>query len=110
MILFNIKTKLFLVLVLVSIVPIIVVSVSSYRSYTKLVNEQTTLVTSTTIGNSVKSMEEILQNIDRISVTLLQQSSNATAYSTVSDELIKLNGTNDQYEIFMILQQIEIDL
>ncbi|MET1168225.1 sensor histidine kinase, partial [Bacillus velezensis] len=87
MILFNIKTKLFLVLVLVSIVPIIVVSVSSYRSYTKLVNEQTSLVTSTTIGNSVKSMEEILQNIDRISVTLLQQSSNATAYSTVSDEL-----------------------
>ncbi|MGE6664557.1 sensor histidine kinase [Paenibacillus xylanexedens] len=108
MILFNIKTKLFLVLVLVSIVPIIVVSVSSYRSYTKLVNEQTSLVTSTTIGNSVKSMEEILQNIDRISVTLLQQSSNATAYSTVSDELIKLNGTNDQYEIFMIRSKLKL--
>ncbi|GGH43820.1 histidine kinase [Paenibacillus silvae] len=108
MILFNIKTKLFLVLVLVSIVPIIVVSVSSYRSYTKLVNEQTSLVTSTTIGNSVKSMEVILQNIDRISVTLLQQSSNATAYSTVSDELMKLNTTNDQYEIFMIRSKLKL--
>lgn len=108
MILFNIKTKLFMVLVLVSIIPIIVVSVSSYRSYTKLVNEQTSLVTSTTIGNSIKSMEEILQNIDRISVTLLQQSSNATAYSTVSDELIKLNHTNDQYEIFMIRGKLKL--
>ncbi|MBY0204523.1 sensor histidine kinase [Paenibacillus cucumis (ex Kampfer et al. 2016)] len=108
MILFNIKTKLFLILVLVSIIPIIVVSLSSYRSYTKLVNEQTSLITSTTIGNSVKSMEEILQNIDRISVTLLQQSSNATAYSTVSDELTKLNDTNDQYDIFMIRSKLKL--
>ncbi|MEF3355389.1 sensor histidine kinase [Paenibacillus sp. GYB006] len=108
MFLFNIKTKLFLVLVLVSIVPIVVVSVSSYRSYTKLVNEQTSLVASTTIGNSVKSMEDILQNIDRISITLLQQSSNATVYNTVSDELIKLNRTNDQYEIFMIRSKLKL--
>lgn len=108
MLFFNIKTKLFLVLVLVSIVPIIVVTVSSYRSYTKLVNEQTSLIASTTINNSVKSIEDILQNIDRISITILQQSSSVTAYNTVSDELRKLRNTNDQYEIFITRAQLKL--
>lgn len=108
MLFFNIKTKLFFVLVLVSIVPIIVVTVSSYRSYTKLVNEQTSLVASTTINNSVKSIEEILQNIDRISITVQQQSSTATAYSTVSDELRKLRNTNNQYEIFITRAKLKL--
>ncbi|WP_138752573.1 sensor histidine kinase [Paenibacillus sinopodophylli] len=108
MLFFNIKTKLFLVLVLVSIVPIIVVSFSSYRSYTKLVNEQTSLVASTTINNSVKSIEDILQNIDRISITVQQQSSTATAYSTVSDELRKLRNTDNQYEIFITRAKLKL--
>ncbi|MGO4543374.1 sensor histidine kinase [Paenibacillus sp. 2TAB23] len=108
MLFFNIKTKLFLVLVLVSIVPIIVVSVSSYRSYTKLVNEQTSLVASTTINNSVKSIEDILQNINRISITVQQQSSTATAYTTVSDELRKLRNTNNQYEIFITRAKLKL--
>ncbi|MHA7965831.1 cache domain-containing sensor histidine kinase [Paenibacillus sp. CAU 1782] len=108
MLFFNIKTKLFLVLVLVSIVPIIVVSVSSYRSYTRLVNEQTSYVAATTIQNSVKSIEDILQNIDRISITLLQQSSSAAVYNTVSDELRALNQTNDQYEIFIARARLKL--
>lgn len=108
MLFFNIKTKLFLVLVLVSIVPIIVVTISSYRSYTKLVNEQTSLVALTTINNSVKSIEDILQNIDRISITVLQQSSTVTAYETVSDELRKLRKTDNQYEIFITRARLKL--
>jgi len=104
----NIKAKLFLVLVVVSIVPIIVVSVSSYRSYTRLVNEQTSLVASTTIQDSVKDIEAILQNIDRITITLLQQSSNATAYRTVNDELRFLSQTTNQHEIFMTRARLKL--
>ncbi|OMF38072.1 sensor histidine kinase [Paenibacillus sp. FSL H8-0548] len=108
MFLFNIKTKLFLVLVIVSIIPIIIVSLISYRSYTRLVNEQTSLVASTTIQNSVKNIEEILMNIDRISITLLQQSSNATNYTTVRDELRKLQNTDDQYEVFITRNKLKL--
>jgi len=107
MLFFNIKTKLFLVLVAVSIIPIIVVSLTSYKSYTKLVNEQTTLVASTTLQDSVKSIEEILQNIDRISLTILQQTSNANNYTTVLDELKKMHQTNDSYELFLMRNRLK---
>lgn len=108
MLFYNIKAKLFAVLVVVSIVPIVVVSVSSYRSYTHLVNEQTSLVASTILQDSVKGIEEILQNIDRITITLLQQSSNATAYKTVNDELRFLNQTTNQHEIFMTRARLKL--
>lgn len=83
----SIKTKLFLALVLVSVIPIVIVTYNSYRSYTNLVNQQTSLVASNTIHNTVKGIEDIFGNIERISLTIQQQTSSATAYTTVSDEL-----------------------
>lgn len=105
---FNIKTKLFLVLLAVSVVPIIVIAISSYRSYTKLVNKQTSLVASTTIGNAVESIEAVLQNIERISITFQQQSSSSTEYRTVSDELRQLQTTNDSFEIYTIRNKLKL--
>ncbi|OKP95168.1 sensor histidine kinase [Paenibacillus sp. P46E] len=105
---FNIKTKLFLVLLIVSIVPIIVVTFSSYRSYTELVNKQTSLVAATTIGNAVESIEAVLQNIERISITFQQQSSSSTEYRTVSDELKQLQATNDSFEIYTIRNKLKL--
>lgn len=110
MVFFNIKMKLFLVLIAVSLLPIVVVSISSYNSYTKLVNKQTALVASTTINNSVKSIENTLRNIDRISITLQQQSSSPTSYSAVGDELKKLVATDDPYEIFVIRNKMKLIL
>lgn len=49
-----------------------------------------------------------MQNIDRISITLLQQSSSTTVYNTVSDELRALNKTNDQYEIFITRARLKL--
>ena len=108
MIFLNIKRKLFLVLTIVSIVPIIIVAFSSYRSYTNLVQQQTSLVATNTINNTVKGIEDVLENIDRISLTLQQQSSSATAYNTVSDELKKLAKTDDSYDIFIIHNKLKL--
>ncbi|MCI3920795.1 sensor histidine kinase [Paenibacillus sp. TRM 82003] len=104
----NIKTKLFIVLVAVSIVPIIVVSLFSYRNYTKLVNEQTALVASTTIEDSVKSIETIMHNINRISITFQRQSSNAASYTTVTDELKRMQETEDTFELFLIRNRLKL--
>lgn len=106
--LFNIKTKLFLVLLAVSVIPIFVVAFSSYRSYTQLVSRQTSLVASTTIGNAVESIEEILQNIDRITVTFQQQSTSSTEYRIVTDELRQLQETNDSFEIYTIRNKLKL--
>ncbi|AIQ51282.1 sensor histidine kinase [Paenibacillus sp. FSL R7-0331] len=105
---FNLKTKLFLVLVLVSVIPIVIVTYNSYRSYTELVNQQTSLVASNTVHNTVQGIEDIFSNIERISLTLQQQSSSATAYSTVSDELKKLAKTSDAYDIFIIQNKLKL--
>jgi two-component system, sensor histidine kinase YesM len=104
----NIKRKLFLVLTIVSILPILIVAYSSYRNYTNLVQQQTSLVASNTINNTVKEIEDIIGNIDRISITLQQQSSSATAYNTVSDELKKLATTEDSYDIFIIHNKLKL--
>ncbi|GGO01749.1 sensor histidine kinase [Saccharibacillus kuerlensis] len=105
---FRLRNKLFLVMVTLSIVPIIIVTFYSYRSYTQLVNRQTSLVASTTIGNAAERIDEVLANIDRISLTIQQQSSSATAYSTVSDELKRLSSTDDPYERFLIRSKLKL--
>lgn len=105
---FNIKTKLFFVLVIVSIIPIIVVSYTSYNSFTKLVDDQTSLVASTTVQATVNGLEEILDNIDRISLTFLQQTSDVSVYSTVLDELRNLNNTDDQYENYLTRNRLKL--
>ncbi|KAA1187351.1 sensor histidine kinase [Paenibacillus sp. B2(2019)] len=104
----SIKTKLFLALVLVSVIPIVIVTYNSYRSYTNLVNQQTSLVASNTIHNTVKGIEDIFGNIERISLTIQQQTSSATAYTTVSDELKKLASTSDSYDIFIIQNKLKL--
>ncbi|WP_310832048.1 sensor histidine kinase [Paenibacillus pedocola] len=104
----SIKTKLFLALVLVSVIPIVIVTYNSYQSYTDLVNQQTSLVASNTVHNTVQGIEDIFGNIERISLTIQQQSSSATAYSTVSDELKKLAVTSDSYDIFIIQNKLKL--
>ncbi|WP_138496553.1 cache domain-containing sensor histidine kinase [Paenibacillus pinistramenti] len=108
MIFWNIKTKLFLVLITLSILPIVIVTYNSYHNYTRLVNQQTSLIASDTIDHSVNSISTILNNIDRISLTIQQQNSSPTAYSTVSDELKKLARTSDPYEMFVIHNKLKV--
>ncbi|WP_019004858.1 sensor histidine kinase [Cohnella laeviribosi] len=104
---FSIRNKLFLVFIAISIIPITVVTFSSYRSYTNLVSKQTSLVASNTINNTMERIDTILQNIDRISITLQQQTSDPASSITIRDELKKLLAANDPYSPFLIRNRLK---
>ncbi|MBM7655529.1 sensor histidine kinase [Neobacillus cucumis] len=96
------RTKLFLVFIAISIIPIIIVTINSYRSYTKLVNQQVSVVTSNTISNSLEKIDGIYQNIKRITLTF-QQFSTVPGSPTVADQLYKLinNKNAGPYDFYL---------
>lgn len=98
----NIRTKLFLVFTAVSVIPILIVTIISYNSYTKLVGKQVSLVSSNTVSNTVERIDNIFQNIDRITLSF-QQFSTQPGANTVSQELNKLVNKPDidQYDLFL---------
>jgi len=97
----SIRAKLILVFIAVSVIPISIVTIISYNSYTKLVGKQVSLVSSNAIGNTVERIDQIFQNIDRITLTF-QQFSTQPGATTVADELNKLINKPDvtQYDLF----------
>jgi two-component system sensor histidine kinase YesM len=101
---FSIKTKLFFVFIIISIIPVFIVTLGSYRNYTNLVSKQVSLVSSNTISSSVERVDNILQNIERITITFQQQSQNysSTGIITVADQLKRITNIQDQFELFTI--------
>src|SRR5665647_840675 len=101
MIFLNIRTKLFFVFMTISVIPVIIVTISSYNSYTKLVSKQVSLISSNTISNSVERIDNLFKNIDRITLTF-QQSSSQIGSTTVADQLNQLinNPKLEQYDLF----------
>jgi two-component system sensor histidine kinase YesM len=97
----TIRTKMFLVFIATSIIPIIIVTINSYKSYTKLVDKQVSLVTSNTINNSLEKIDANYQNINRITLTF-QQFSTVPGAPTVGDELYTLinNKKIGQYDLY----------
>ncbi|MFC4306851.1 histidine kinase [Cohnella boryungensis] len=97
----NIRNKLFFVFLGISIVPILIVTIFSYRAYTGLVAKQVSLVSTGTLDNAVERIDHIFQNIDRITLSF-QQFSTRPGAVTVSQELNKLinNPNADQYDLF----------
>ncbi|WP_256759587.1 sensor histidine kinase [Cohnella sp. WQ 127256] len=98
----NIRNKLFFIFLAISIVPIFIVTLISYNAYTSLVAKQVSLVSTGTIDNTVERIDNIFQNIDRITLTFQQFSTRPGAF-TVSQELNKLinNPNADQYDYFL---------
>lgn len=98
----NIRTKLLFVFLAVSVIPVIIVTFNSYHSYTKLVSKQVSLVSSNTISNSVERIDNIFQNIDRITLSFQQFSTQAGA-TTVADQLNQLNHKPNLnvYDLFL---------
>ena len=105
---FTIRTKLFLAFIVISIIPIIIVTINSYKSYTKLVNQQVSLVTSNTISNSLEKIDNIYQNINRITLTF-QQFSTVPGSPTVADQLYKLNTHKNvgQYDLYLARRDMQ---
>ncbi|NOU67531.1 sensor histidine kinase [Paenibacillus sp. LMG 31461] len=100
----SIKTKLFFVFIIISIIPVLIVTLGSYRNYTNLVSKQVSLVSSNAISSSVERVDNILQNIERITITFQQQSQNysSTGIITVADQLKRITNIQDQFELFTI--------
>ncbi|WP_159881492.1 sensor histidine kinase [Paenibacillus puerhi] len=98
----NIRTKLFIVFLAISVIPVVIVTLSSYSSYTSLVNNQISLVSSNTISNSIEKIDNIYQNIDRITLTF-QQFSTQAGSTTVADQLNQLIQKQDvdMYDLFL---------
>ncbi|MFH5183671.1 histidine kinase [Paenibacillus sp. TAB 01] len=98
----TIRTKLFFVFLAISVIPVFIITYISYNSYTKLVSKQVSLVASNTVSNTVERIDNIFQNIDRITLSF-QQFSTQPGATTVSQELNKLiNKPNiDQYDLFL---------
>ncbi|RTE11683.1 sensor histidine kinase [Paenibacillus whitsoniae] len=98
----TIRTKLFFVFLAISVIPVFIITYISYNSYTKLVGKQVSLVASNTVSNTVERIDNIFQNIDRITLSF-QQFSTQPGAITVSQELNKLiNKPNiDQYDFFL---------
>jgi two-component system sensor histidine kinase YesM len=107
MIFWNIRKKLFIIFMVISLIPVIVVAISSYRSYTTLVSKQISLLSTNTIDNSVERMDDIFQNIDRITLTF-QQFSVRPGTFTVADQLNELNHKPDLslYDLFSARQNM----
>lgn len=109
----SIKTKFFLVFIAVCVIPIIIVTEISYKSYTSLVSKQVSLVSSNTIGNTVERLDNILQDIDRITSSFQQYSAEtfnwATGYS-IADELRKFSNPSSsisEYDLFISRQHMK---
>ncbi|ULT58322.1 sensor histidine kinase [Neobacillus drentensis] len=102
------RTKMFLVFIVISIIPIIIVTINSYRSYTKLVNQQVSVVTSNTISNSLEKIDGIYQNINRITLTF-QQFSTVPGSPTVADQLYKLINNKEvgPYDIYLARRDMQ---
>jgi two-component system, sensor histidine kinase YesM len=102
------RTKMFLVFIVISIIPIIIVTINSYRSYTKLVNQQVSVVTSNTISNSLEKIDRIYQNITRITLTF-QQFSTVPGAPTVADQLYKLinNKNAGPYDLYLARRDMQ---
>ncbi|WP_027091695.1 sensor histidine kinase [Cohnella thermotolerans] len=98
----SIRAKLILVFIAISVIPISIVTIASYNSYTKLVGKQVSLVSSNNIDNTVERIDHIFQNIDRITLTF-QQFSTQPGATTVAQELNKLNNKPNisQYDLFV---------
>lgn len=103
----NIKKQLLILFLTVSIIPVIVVSISSYRSYTTLVNNHVSSVAMNTIDNSIGRINGIVQNIDRITTTF-QQFSARPGSITVAEQLNELNRKSDLdlYDLFLARQNM----
>ncbi|WML27301.1 sensor histidine kinase [Neobacillus sp. OS1-33] len=102
------RTKLFLVFIAISIIPIIIVTINSYSSYTKIVNQQVSVVTSNTIENSLEKIDGIYQNIKRITLTF-QQFSTIPGSPTVADQLYKLNNNKNAgpYDLYLARRDMQ---
>ncbi len=103
----SIRKQLFLLFLVVSLTPVIVVSVSSYRSYTKLVDNQVSSLATQTIESSVERIGAIMRDLDRITLTF-QQFSARPGSATVADQLNELNRKADLslYDLFLARQNM----
>ena len=92
---FSIKRKFLLVFIIISVIPILIVTIISYKSYTSLVSRQVSLITLNIISNSVDRINNIVKNMDRItSIFVYQQYS---PNKTIADELKKYSDTTSNY-------------
>lgn len=103
----NIKTKFFLVFIAISVIPIIIITQISYNSYTSLISEQVSLISSNTISNTVERLDNILQDIGRNTSSFQQYSAETNNWSTgntIADELRKFSNPSvdvNQYDLFI---------
>lgn len=108
MIIRSIKVKFLLVFVTLSLIPLIIVAMVSYYSYTNLVSKQVSLVSANTLSNSVDKISNVLKDIDRVSGTFVYQqfsskTSMSTTNNTIADQLAKYTKKNvehDQYTLY----------
>jgi len=108
MIIRSIKIKFLLVFVTVSLIPLIIVAMVSYYSYTNLVSKQVSLVSANTLRNSVDKISSVIKDIDRVSGTFAYQqfsskSSTSTTNNTISDQLseyARKTVETDQYTLY----------
>ena len=97
----DIRTKLIFVFLTFSIVPILIVTLSSYNAYKSLVAKQVSLVSNNMIESTVERIDHIFKNINRITLSF-QQLSTKPGELTTAEELKKLinNPIANPYDFY----------
>lgn len=93
----KLKTRILLLFLAISIIPIIVITVFVFSRYTKLTNEQTTQVVDNIVNNAVNSISDTLDEVNKL--TSIFQTETDNSYSLV-DDIKKYSVNSSDYTAF----------
>lgn len=102
----SIKSQFFIIFLIISIIPILIITEISYESYTRLVSEHISLSATNSITNSTERFSNVMNDIERNTVAFQQYSMDNSALLTadsIHDELVKYADSSedaDQYDLY----------
>ncbi len=89
---FSIKQKLFVIFILISIIPIIIITLVSYRGYSDLIQKQVTTTATNMFENSMDKLGDILDEVASVSQTFVYQ-----PYSPDNNSVIDILRRHREY-------------
>ncbi|MDO4650060.1 MAG: cache domain-containing protein, partial [Eubacteriales bacterium] len=87
----KLRQKFFLIFVLISVIPVLVVSMYTYSRYTRLIDQQISMSTENLMNTASGSINQILQNIEHITEAMYLP---RTEHEAIVDLLPKYSGAH----------------
>ncbi|MDF2801311.1 MAG: hypothetical protein K0S61_1214 [Anaerocolumna sp.] len=97
----SLRKQFFLIFMLISTVPIIIMTIYTYNRYTYLINRQTTQVAESIVENAALSANSTLANIKRISELFNFDAGNQ---ESIVNDLRKYTGSKSDYTTYDVFQ------